>query len=596
MGVTEAMATFVSDKCRKGKCPCGHPACTHDCHAHTPAEALAGGENATTKTGEGTEAPAAEVMPDATATSGEVQGQTIPADAGAELTPNGEGPGAEAATTAVATAAAPGPTSTDGGDSEDGHGSHVASEAPVGEFAMLPTHRIVPAAANVRRNLGDLDELATSIQTVGIIEPLIVERCADDDPEHDFHLVAGERRWTAAGMVGLALVPCVVREPIVDDDERVELMLIENLQRKDLDPLEEAEGYRRLTEFGMPQRDIAERVGCSQSHVSKRLGLLLLPEKAQAALDSGGITVEEATALARMHDEPKRIERVLKAQGGQRRYVLDDELRKFEAERTEAKTRAYLEKAGVRILEGREWRSEDWRSLGEDAWELNMAVDEHSTFDCHAAWIGHTGDPNYVCTKPTNHAGLLNDEDDDEPGADPDGANWKVENERRDREYEERDRIRAEAAAARRAAMVEAIAHPHKKLVDAFVASQLVALATDLDGEAFPEPELVCELLGLELPESDVPSWQQVVSPARTVLSEYSGQGAGHASKVTLAVALALGERLATETITGALDAVEAFYGFLGDHGHVMTPWDEERLQTIRAAVEHDEEPEAAEA
>jgi ParB family chromosome partitioning protein len=124
-----------------------------------------------------------------------------------------------------------------------------------------------------RKNLGSLDGLKSSIAAQGILQPLIVSPLT----ENRYRLIAGERRWTAARALGLTEAPVIVRT--VEDQQRLTLQIIENLHRKDLDPLEEARSYRRLMEeFSLGQRDIAAKLGKSLAQVNETLRILDLPE------------------------------------------------------------------------------------------------------------------------------------------------------------------------------------------------------------------------------------------------------------------------------------------------------------------------------
>lgn len=156
-----------------------------------------------------------------------------------------------------------------------------------------------------------LAELADSIREHGLIQPLVVRPVGDR-----FQLIAGERRWRASRMAGLVTVPVVVYE--VDDQGLMEMALVENLQREDLNPLEAALAYRRLLEeFKFTQEDVAARVGKSRSAVSNTLRLLTLPEPVQAAVSSGELSEGHARALLGLND-PREVLRVwqqVKAQG-----------------------------------------------------------------------------------------------------------------------------------------------------------------------------------------------------------------------------------------------------------------------------------------
>jgi ParB family chromosome partitioning protein len=145
----------------------------------------------------------------------------------------------------------------------------------------------------------ELAELAQSIAAKGILQPLLVRR-RDDDPS-SFEIIAGERRWRAAQLAQLHEVPVLVRE--LSDAEALEVALVENLQRQDLNPLEEAEGYRRLmAEFEHTQEELARVVGKSRSHIANSLRLLSLPEPVRALIDDGALTAGHARALVTAAD------------------------------------------------------------------------------------------------------------------------------------------------------------------------------------------------------------------------------------------------------------------------------------------------------
>jgi ParB family chromosome partitioning protein len=153
--------------------------------------------------------------------------------------------------------------------------------------------RIVPNPQQPRRTFDDekLRELAASMREHGVLQPLLVTPRGDA-----FELVAGERRLRAARIAGLQRVPVLVRD--VDARESLKLALLENVQREDLNPVEEALGYRRLVdEFGMTQAEIADRLGKSRSAVANTMRLLQLPADIQARIESGEITAGHARAL-----------------------------------------------------------------------------------------------------------------------------------------------------------------------------------------------------------------------------------------------------------------------------------------------------------
>lgn len=168
---------------------------------------------------------------------------------------------------------------------------------------LVEIERIVPNPRQPRQRFAHeaLRELADSIRAHGVIQPLVVTqvRSADGEAESRYHLIAGERRWQAARLAGLAAVPVVVRE--ATPQEMLELALIENIQRADLNPLEEAAAYRHLIDdFHLTQEQVAERVGKSRVAVANTVRLLKLPEEARRALGEDKISEGHARALLRL--------------------------------------------------------------------------------------------------------------------------------------------------------------------------------------------------------------------------------------------------------------------------------------------------------
>lgn len=167
----------------------------------------------------------------------------------------------------------------------------------------LRLSQIVPNRDQPRKVFDDaaLRELADSISKHGLIQPLLV-RPLDDG---SYQIVAGERRWRASRLAGIEKVPVVIRE--ISDSEVMELALIENLQREDLNPIEEAEGYKTLMEtYSMTQEQVAARVGKSRPAVANALRLLLLNSAEAAALQNGEITSGHARALLAIPDSELR--------------------------------------------------------------------------------------------------------------------------------------------------------------------------------------------------------------------------------------------------------------------------------------------------
>jgi ParB family chromosome partitioning protein len=184
------------------------------------------------------------------------------------------------------------------GDMAAMEGARVTESSSGGK--KLPVDFIIANRANPRRTFDaeQLEELTNSIREKGVMSPLLVRPTVDPNI---FELIAGERRWRAAQKAGLHDVPVIVRE--VDDKEALELAIIENVQRADLNPLEEAMGYGQLIEqFDYTQQDLAQVIGKSRSHVANTLRLLRLPEDVRGMVASGTLTAGHARTLITVED------------------------------------------------------------------------------------------------------------------------------------------------------------------------------------------------------------------------------------------------------------------------------------------------------
>ncbi|WP_025323650.1 ParB/RepB/Spo0J family partition protein [Deferrisoma camini] len=173
-----------------------------------------------------------------------------------------------------------------------------------GEYFLCPVEEIHPSPHQPRQDFDPeaLDELAQSIREKGLVQPVIVRQ----DPAGGYELIAGERRWRAAQLAGITEVPAILRH--ADDEEVLELALVENLQRQDLNPVEEALAYRVLIErIGLTQDELARRIGRSRPAVANALRLLTLPDRALTALRSGRITAGHARAILSLEDEADRL-------------------------------------------------------------------------------------------------------------------------------------------------------------------------------------------------------------------------------------------------------------------------------------------------
>ena len=174
----------------------------------------------------------------------------------------------------------------------------------------VPIEQISPGPYQPRRQFDQeaLAALADSIRERGVLQPILLRR----DPEGEgFQIVAGERRWRAAQLAQLHEVPALIRE--LADDEALEIALIENIQRSDLTPLEEAEAFRRLVdEHGHTQEAVAQAVGKSRSHVANTMRLLALPDSVKQQLDAGNLSAGHARALLGAEDPAALAEEVIR--------------------------------------------------------------------------------------------------------------------------------------------------------------------------------------------------------------------------------------------------------------------------------------------
>jgi ParB family chromosome partitioning protein len=186
------------------------------------------------------------------------------------------------------------------------------SGAAVGR--MIPVDKIRPNPDQPRKALGELRELTDSIKEKGVLEPLLVRFMPRDDC---YHIISGERRYHASRAAGLREVPCI--EKIADDAETLELALIENLQRKDLTPFEEADGLQRLAEqFDYTHDDIAKKIAKARSSVTETMSLRVIPETVRKeCMELGIVSKSLLLQVARQPNERKMMESVHRiAQGG----------------------------------------------------------------------------------------------------------------------------------------------------------------------------------------------------------------------------------------------------------------------------------------
>ncbi len=177
-----------------------------------------------------------------------------------------------------------------------------------GNPLMVKLSEVEPNREQPRKHFDEesLQELADSIKKYGIIQPLLVEK-----KEKYYEIIAGERRWRAAKLAGLKEIPVMIKE--ISEQEKMEVALIENIQREDLNPIEEAQAYKRLLEeFHLKQEDVANRLSKSRSAITNTMRLLKLDERVQTMLADGGLSAGHARALLSIEDGDKQYEFALK--------------------------------------------------------------------------------------------------------------------------------------------------------------------------------------------------------------------------------------------------------------------------------------------
>jgi len=198
---------------------------------------------------------------------------------------------------------------------------------------MIPIDKIRPNPDQPRKFIGDVSELAASIREKGVLEPLLVRYVPREDA---YYIISGERRFHASQAAGLHELPCI--EKIADDAETLELALIENLQRKDLTPFEEADGLQRLADhFDYTHDDIAKKIGRARSSVTESMSLRVIPhEVRQSCVENGIVSKSLLLQVARQPSEKKMQEMVQRISTG---GLTRDEARRARKEETESAPR-----------------------------------------------------------------------------------------------------------------------------------------------------------------------------------------------------------------------------------------------------------------
>lgn len=278
--------------------------------------------------------------------------------------------------------------------------------------AVVPLATIAAHPENPRTDLGELAELTASIAAQGLFEPLIVLTAAAyareggqegyPGPAFTHVIVMGHRRAVAAGAAGLDAVPVIVRDDLAGAPA-IAAMIAENRHRESLDPLAEARAMAALIQrHGWRQRRVAEEIGCSQAHVSKRMSLLQLPDQARDALADGMVSVETALELHKLAGAGEVAgeaiaEAVRDLERGQNPvYAISHAKEQVRRATAAEQTRADLAKRGIEVVTEQRRAQLGWPTVYGD-------TSAHAKGGCLAATISWSGTAEYVCTNPASH-------------------------------------------------------------------------------------------------------------------------------------------------------------------------------------------------
>jgi ParB family transcriptional regulator, chromosome partitioning protein len=293
----------------------------------------------------------------------------------------------------------------------------MAATATAPTLVELDPKSLAEHPANIRFELGDLTELTASIKAVGVLEPVIVVPITDENKSSNdkkgkaYRILAGHRRVAAAVKAKSATVPCIVRDDLAGDVDALTTMIIENVMRADLSPVEEAAAYAQLAAFDLNPTQIAERTGRKTKAVRDGLKLNGLPEQVKQPVADGSITLAEAAAIAEFAEDEKAHARLLKAaaDGWGLSYKIADERNRRKKAAAKAKHRETLTKAGVKIVgqpKSFPYGSREARVTALACADGTTAYTVETHRDCpgHATFLDNsTGEPVFICRDPDEH-------------------------------------------------------------------------------------------------------------------------------------------------------------------------------------------------
>ncbi|BCW78985.1 ParB/RepB/Spo0J family partition protein [Arthrobacter sp. NicSoilC5] len=257
-------------------------------------------------------------------------------------------------------------------------------------FQELHIDQLVIHAKNVRKDVGIVTDLANSITEQGILQPLVVAPALAGD---GYTIIAGHRRHAAAKLANVDSLPCVIREDLDTEPKQLVAMLVENTQRADLTPVEEATAYQTILDFGdgFNVKTVAKATGRSQSHVRKRLLLTKLNGDAKGKLEDQTLNVDQALVLVDFADDEEATAKLLEAaaEGRNWNYTVEMETRRRNAPVKVANAKAALEAAGIELIPEEHRYSGPWNRLYEH--EAARTMEEHAAAG-HRAFISMWGD------------------------------------------------------------------------------------------------------------------------------------------------------------------------------------------------------------
>lgn len=487
-----------------------------------------------------------------------------------------------------------------------------------GYHPALPVEQIDPNPKNVRRDLGDLDELAASIAAVGVRHPITVTpvvtgtvTATSTETAHRYVLVDGHRRYAAACAAGLTTVPVIVRTDISGDVDVLTEMLRAGLLQQQLSPIEEATAYAQLEILGLPRAEIARRVGRSRSTVDARLHLMDLPEAVRERVHERAMTLDEAAVIAEFSDLVERWPaakdwvRTLQGSAGGRdwQFTVNRARGAWEGEQKRQAARELIAALGV-LRVNEDDVPQSWGKRVQESWyceaELAEARDAggETAAEVPAAALAHRGCPDaaaavsvggyitWLCRRPEQHGGTQGAGDVDEELGGPTSAVGAVPYVEADpfvvhaallRDWTTHEQASCQAAAVARHEWLRDVLLPGRKplslrqadAIALFVAEQLATFVLEVD------PTGWLNWLDIEL-DDDADAEQRLAAALRSARDPQRALVAGLASEQERPAAASAVRNWATKT--GPLRDVRAWLQLLQALGYEPCSWEAQYL------------------